>query len=78
MNNISKYAKANVIVIHLKEKSGYLELSVLDDGIGFDTGKKGSGIGLRNIQSRAELYSGSMNVLSSPGQGMRTPRKDPF
>ncbi|MDP4283650.1 MAG: PAS domain S-box protein [Bacteroidota bacterium] len=69
VNNIRKHAQAKTIIIHLREKDDHLELSVADDGVGFDTAKKGNGIGLRNIQSRAEIYSGSMNIISSPGEG---------
>ena len=71
VNNICKHAKANNIVIHLREKEDHLDLSILDDGAGFDTTKKGNGIGLRNIQSRVNIYSGSMNIFSSPGEGCR-------
>ncbi len=71
MNNISKYAQANTIIIHLREKDNHLGLSILDDGVGFDTTKKGNGIGLRNIQSRVDIFSGSMDIFSSPGEGCR-------
>ena len=71
MNNIVKYAKANTIIIHLREKDQQLDLSILDDGVGFDTTKKVNGIGLRNIQSRVDIFSGSMDILSSPGDGCR-------
>jgi len=69
VNNISKHAKAKTILIHLKLKDAHLNLSVADDGVGFDTTKKYNGIGLRNIQSRVEFYSGHMNIISSPGKG---------
>ncbi len=78
MNNIYKYAKADTVIICLTENHGHLELSVLDDGVGFDATKKGNGIGLRNIQSRAEIFSGSMNILSSPGQGCELRVKIPL
>ncbi|MDE3184172.1 MAG: PAS domain S-box protein [Bacteroidota bacterium] len=78
MNNISKYAKANTIIIHLREKEDHLNLSILDDGIGFDTTKKGNGIGFRNIQSRVDIYSGSMDIISSPGEGCRLEVKIPL
>ena len=71
VNNIRKHAHANTIIIHLREKDQHLELSVADDGVGFDTTKKGNGIGLRNIQSRVAIYSGSMDIISSPGEGCR-------
>lgn len=69
INNINKHAKAKTINIHLKAKDDRLNLSIADDGIGFDTTKKDNGIGLRNIQSRVEFYSGNMNIVSSPGKG---------
>ncbi|HSN09388.1 MAG TPA: PAS domain-containing sensor histidine kinase, partial [Hanamia sp.] len=78
MNNISKYAKANTIIIHLREKDNHLGLTILDDGVGFDTTKKGNGIGLRNIQSRVDIYSGSMDLISSPGEGCRLEVKIPL
>jgi len=31
--------------------------------------KKDNGIGVKNIQSRVEFYSGNMNIISSPGRG---------
>jgi PAS domain S-box-containing protein len=71
VNNIRKHAKADNVVIHLREKEDLLDLSILDDGAGFDTTKKGNGIGLKNIRSRANIYSGSMNIFSSPGEGCR-------
>lgn len=78
MNNIDKYAKAETVFIYLRENHRGLELSILDDGIGFDTTKKVNGIGLRNIQSRAEIFCGSMKVLSSPGRGCELQVKIPL
>lgn len=69
MNNIIKYAKANKAVISFKTDHEGLVLSVADDGVGFDVTQKSKGIGLRNIGSRVEFYSGQMNIISAPGQG---------
>jgi PAS domain S-box-containing protein len=71
MNNIHKHAHAKTIIIHLKAKEGCLNLSIADNGVGFDTLKKDNGIGLRNIRSRVEFYSGNMNIISSLGKGCR-------
>jgi two-component system sensor histidine kinase UhpB len=71
MNNITKYAKANKAVITLKTDDENLVLSVEDDGVGFDVMQKSKGIGLKNISSRVEFYSGNMNVISSPGNGCK-------
>jgi len=69
LNNITKYAKAKEAVISLKIDSDNLFLSVADNGVGFDTTQKSKGIGLKNISSRIEFYSGNMNIISSPGRG---------
>ena len=69
LNNITKYAKAKEAVITLKTDNGDLFLSVADNGVGFDTSEKGKGIGLKNISSRVEFYSGNMNIISAPGHG---------
>src|SRR5690606_40678445 len=41
----------------LKDKN-LLNISISDNGIGFDTRKRAKGIGLMNILSRAELHNG--------------------
>jgi len=69
VNNINKHARAKTVNINLKAKDAHLNLSIADDGIGFDTTKNVNGIGLKNIQSRVEFYSGNMNIISSPGKG---------
>ncbi len=71
LNNIRKHAQANKVLIHLRAKGDQLHLSIMDNGTGFDTNQKGNGIGLKNIQSRVEIYCGSMNIYSWPGEGCR-------
>jgi signal transduction histidine kinase len=46
-----------------------LEVSIKDDGRGFDPVKVKAGIGLKNINSRLQVFSGSMNIDSAPGKG---------
>lgn len=46
-----------------------MTLSIKDDGVGFDTAKKAKGVGLINIQTRASLFNGKVNIISSPGNG---------
>ncbi len=69
LNNVIKYAAAKDVVITMKEDNGSILLSVADNGVGFDPSKKSKGIGLKNIRSRVEFYSGNMNIISAPGQG---------
>lgn len=69
LNNILKYANANEINITLKLQGDQLHLSISDNGIGFDTQQQGNGIGLKNINSRINFYSGKMKLTSAPGKG---------
>lgn len=69
INNTLKHAQAEKILINFKENNGRLLVSISDDGIGFDTIKKKSGVGFTNIKSRAELYNGIMQLTSSVGNG---------
>ncbi len=69
LNNIIKHANSNHITIALFSTDGGIRIEISDDGQGFDTSQQRNGIGLSNIQSRAELYNGTMEIVSSPGEG---------
>lgn len=69
LNNILKYANASEISIAVKQQGDQLHLTIRDNGIGFDTQQQGNGIGLKNINSRINFYSGKMKLTSAPGQG---------
>ncbi|MCF1716307.1 PAS domain S-box protein [Flavihumibacter sp. RY-1] len=68
-NNITKYAKANTINFYLGNRNGNLELSIKDDGIGFDKAKKSNGVGLMNMKTRAALFNGTIEINTAPGKG---------
>jgi signal transduction histidine kinase len=69
LNNIIRHARAKTAMIQLIKTPGHLELKVQDDGVGFDTAKKITGIGLRNIKNRVGFYNGSVLIDSQPGKG---------
>ena len=69
ISNILKYSKAKNVAITLEQSSGFFLLSIMDDGIGFDPTKKSSGIGLKNIKSRSELFNGTVEIITAPDQG---------
>lgn len=70
VNNIIKYAEATTVEIKLDNTSnGQVHITVRDDGKGFDPAKVRTGIGLRNIQSRLQVYNGNLRIQSSPGNG---------
>ena len=69
LNNILKHAKANNVLINVKHVNDQIDITIKDDGQGFDVRAKRKGIGFKNIQSRAELLNGKMDVISRPGAG---------
>jgi len=71
LNNIRKYAKANHVNIMIGSDKENLFFSITDDGVGFDTAVKAKGIGLKNIKSRVDFYAGTMEIISSPGNGCK-------
>lgn len=71
LSNVLKYSQAHLLTIDLKLLQRNIHLQIADDGVGFDTLTKPRGIGLRNIQSRVEFYSGHMNIVSAPNQGCK-------
>ncbi|HEY0732805.1 MAG TPA: MEDS domain-containing protein, partial [Chitinophagaceae bacterium] len=68
-SNILKYSKASFVLLKIAQDHQNLSLLIKDNGIGFDTTKKTSGIGLMNIKARASLFNGEVSIHSSPGQG---------
>ncbi len=71
LNNIIKHANSKNIHIVLSSTEEKIRIEIADDGKGFNTALRGKGIGLSNIQSRTELYNGTMELVSSPGEGCR-------
>ena len=69
LNNILKHSKASEIDICISRMNAGLVLSIADNGMGFDTSKKGEGIGIRNIISRAASHKGKADFISEPGKG---------
>ncbi|HEX8333745.1 MAG TPA: PAS domain S-box protein [Segetibacter sp.] len=69
INNILKHANASEIKIELKKEGKDLVVIIKDNGKGFDTSIQRRGIGLQNINNRAKLYDGTVQLISSPGRG---------
>jgi two-component system, NarL family, sensor kinase len=71
ISNILKHARASDIIIQLNHSEGSVSVTVEDNGIGFDVAarKLSSGMGLKNLEARAEKIGGIYHVDSSPGKG---------
>jgi signal transduction histidine kinase len=69
LNNIVKHAKATRVLIRLSIEGPDIVLTVSDNGVGFDVNRHRKGVGITNIISRAELFNGSVEIQSAPGEG---------
>lgn len=69
INNAVKYSEATHLNFTVKQKSGYLEFSISDNGRGFDEVLVKRGNGLVNMQKRADELNAKLSVSSEPGKG---------
>jgi signal transduction histidine kinase len=70
ITNISKYAAAKQVWITLAAHDGQVEVSVRDDGAGFDTAlQPASAYGLVGMRFRVEAEGGTLTLQSALGQG---------
>lgn len=70
VHNIMKYAQAKNVYIRLqKNTNNTLNLSIKDDGLGFDMNKEKNGLGLLHMKERISLINGTIDILSEIGQG---------
>ncbi len=69
INNILKHSEADKVVISLEANKEVVELTVMDNGKGFDVTQSHKGLGIVNIYTRAENIGGKAVIRSSPGEG---------
>ncbi|MEO8545029.1 MAG: CHASE3 domain-containing protein [Burkholderiaceae bacterium] len=70
ITNIAKYAQASQVWIRLASHGKMVEVSVRDDGAGFDPQvKRTSAYGLVGMRFRVEACGGRLTIKSAPGQG---------
>jgi signal transduction histidine kinase len=69
LTNALKHAKAKVVYVQMYESDGELSISIEDDGQGFDQKQISEGIGMKNITSRVNFLSGSIEYQTQFGKG---------
>jgi two-component system, NarL family, sensor kinase len=69
LTNALKHAKAKVVYVQMYESEGELSISIEDDGTGFQQQKMAEGIGMKNIYSRVNFLSGTIEYQSQPEKG---------
>ena len=72
MLNIAKHAEATQINLEIAANKSVINMFAEDNGKGFDPNvKKANGIGLKSIQTKLKLLSGSLKIDSTIGQGTK-------
>lgn len=71
LTNVIRHAQATTVFIAVKSGRREWELTVKDDGIGFDVAglSPTGGFGLRGIRERVEILAGQVEIVSTPDSG---------
>lgn len=73
--NVVRHAQAQDAILRLSQRAGLLQLTVWDDGVGFDTrkalqaGSAGLAAGLSGMRERLRLHDGTLQLDSGGGNG---------
>jgi signal transduction histidine kinase len=72
LHNVARHSGArNVMLTMHSNGDGGLQLSVADDGRGFDPGRESAGAGLESMRRRAAAIGARLDVVSAPAGGTR-------
>jgi signal transduction histidine kinase len=70
LSNVRKHSEATSVSVVLRCKRTFVEVSVIDDGRGFDPRGLGHDrLGLAGISERVRLLGGAVEIETSPGLG---------
>jgi signal transduction histidine kinase len=75
INNAVKYSEATLLQLDVKESHNLFEITIVDNGKGFDVEKIKRGNGLDNMQKRADELNADYSVQSKSGEGCSTTLK---
>ena len=73
LTNVARHAAADQVGVRLKVMDSCLEISVVDNGRGFDPDGPAAagGLGIAGMRERAMLVGGTFTISSRPGHGVR-------
>ena len=80
LRNVIAHAGASRADVTLVQADDQAEISIADDGRGFDTSesaRRDRGLGLVSISERARIIGGTVSIVSGPNQGTRVQAKIP-
>jgi two-component system sensor histidine kinase UhpB len=71
LTNVARHARAERVDVVLGEEGGRYHLTLADDGCGYDFPTVQQGMGLSGIRERSHALAATLNVMTSPGAGVR-------
>jgi NarL family two-component system sensor histidine kinase LiaS len=69
--NVARHSHATRVDLSLIYNGDSIQLSISDNGCGFDMHSKSHGMGLRSIHERISSVHGTIQIQSAPGHGTR-------
>jgi len=69
LENIRRHSQATVIRLEGRAIAHTIQLTLSDNGMGFEMSAPAAGFGLRGMQERVHLLNGQITIDSAPGQG---------
>ena len=71
LTNVERHARARHVTVQLREQRDGVQLTIKDDGIGFDpkTQSGKTGLGLLSMRERASYAGGTLEITSAPRAG---------
>jgi signal transduction histidine kinase len=78
LSNVARHARARHVDVTLTTQDVALEVTVRDDGVGFNVERLRTGLGLVGMGERADFVGGRLDVESAPGAGTTVRARFPF
>ncbi|HET7216029.1 MAG TPA: sensor histidine kinase [Terriglobia bacterium] len=71
LHNVQKHAHASCAEVHLEQRGNWVNLTVRDNGVGYNPAKlrPEAGLGVANMNEHTVALGGSFAVSSAPGHG---------
>lgn len=76
--NVARHARATRVELSARLLADRFELTVADNGGGFQPADAKPGLGLQSLRARAAAVAGSVEIISAPGQGTRVALRIPI
>jgi signal transduction histidine kinase len=75
LTNVVRHAQAQHVWVHVQVQDTALQLTIRDDGVGFDPfmaqmrARDGNSLGLLGMRERVAIAGGTIQITSNPGDG---------